>query len=160
VVVATGTASGKSLAYQLPVLERLLADDRSVALYLAPTKALAHDQLRTIRGLKLPQVRAAVLDGDTPTAGARGDPPHRQLGPDQPRPAAPLAAADHRTLGGPAAPAAVVVVDESHVARGVFGSHVALVLRRLRRLAERYGATRRSCWRARRSATRPSTPAG
>jgi DEAD/DEAH box helicase domain-containing protein len=65
-VVATGTASGKSLCYQLPVLESLLTDDRTTALYLAPTKALARDQLRTLRGFKLPQVRAAAIDGDTP----------------------------------------------------------------------------------------------
>jgi DEAD/DEAH box helicase domain-containing protein len=140
VVVATGTASGKSLAYQLPAVETVLADDRSVVLYLAPTKALAHDQLRTIRGLKLPQVRAAVLDGDTPgpereairrTANwllTNPDLLHRSLLP------------NHRTWADLLHRLAVVVVDESHVARGVFGSHVSLVLRRLRRLAERYGA--------------------
>jgi DEAD/DEAH box helicase domain-containing protein len=140
VVVATGTASGKSLAYQLPAIETLLRDDRSVVLYLAPTKALAHDQLRAVRGLKLPQVRAAVLDGDTPgpereairrTANwilTNPDLLHRSLLP------------NHRTWGDLLHRLAVVIVDESHVARGVFGSHVSLVLRRLRRLAERYGA--------------------
>jgi DEAD/DEAH box helicase domain-containing protein len=139
-VVATGTASGKSLAYQLPTIERLLADDRSVALYLAPTKALAHDQLRTIRGFKLPQIRAAVLDGDTPRPErdairrttnwllTNPDLLHRTLLP------------NHRFWGDLLHRLAVVIVDESHVARGVFGSHVSLVLRRLRRIAERYGA--------------------
>jgi DEAD/DEAH box helicase domain-containing protein len=139
-VVATGTASGKSLAYQLPTIERLLRDDRSVALYLAPTKALAHDQLRTIRGFKLPQIRAAVLDGDTPrperdairrTANwilTNPDLLHRTILP------------NHRFWGDLLHRLSVVIVDESHVARGVFGSHVSLVLRRLRRLAERYDA--------------------
>ena len=140
VVVATGTASGKSLAYQLPALERLVADDRSAVLYLAPTKALAHDQLRALRGLGLPQLRAAALDGDTPRPErdavrrsanwilTNPDLLHASLLGDHPRWADVL----HRV--------AAVVVDESHVARGVFGSHVALVLRRLRRLLERYGA--------------------
>jgi DEAD/DEAH box helicase domain-containing protein len=139
-VIATGTASGKSLCYQLPVLDRLLADDKAAALYLAPTKALAHDQLRALRTFKLPQVRAATLDGDTPqperdairrTANwvlTNPDLLHHTLLP------------NHRWWGDLLHRLTYVVVDESHVARGVFGGHVALVLRRLRRLAERYGA--------------------
>ncbi|MFA9444147.1 DEAD/DEAH box helicase [Egicoccus sp. AB-alg6-2] len=139
-VVATGTASGKSLCYQLPVLERLLTDDRAVALYLAPTKALAHDQLRALRGFRLPQVRAAVVDGDTP-------PPEREAvrrtanwlltNPDLLHHAM---LPNHRWWRDLIHRLAYVVVDEAHVARGVFGGHVALVLRRLRRVAERYGA--------------------
>ena len=66
VVVATGTASGKSLAYQLPGLTALFEDDRARVLYLAPTKALAGDQLRTLHELDLPWLRAAAYDGDTP----------------------------------------------------------------------------------------------
>ena len=66
VVVATGTASGKSLAYQLPVLAGFAADRRCTALYLSPTKALAADQLRSLEALGLPDVRPAALDGDTP----------------------------------------------------------------------------------------------
>jgi DEAD/DEAH box helicase domain-containing protein len=139
-VVATGTASGKSLCYQLPVAEHLVADDRAVALYLAPTKALARDQLRAVRAWTLPQLRAAVVDGDTPTAErdairrtanwllTNPDLLHHSLLP------------DHRRWGDLLHRLAFVIVDEAHVARGVFGSHVALVLRRLRRLAERYGA--------------------
>ena len=68
VVVATGTASGKSLAYQLPVLTELLADQQATALYLAPTKALSADQIRAVSALGLPEVRAAGYDGDTPMA--------------------------------------------------------------------------------------------
>ncbi|MBW3657404.1 MAG: DEAD/DEAH box helicase [Actinobacteria bacterium] len=139
-VVATGTASGKSLCYQLPVLETLLADDKATALYLGPTKALTRDQLRALRDLKLPQLRAAVVDGDTPreerdaikrTANwvlTNPDLLHHSLLP------------DHRHWGDFLHRLRWVVVDESHAARGVFGSHIALILRRLRRLCERYSA--------------------
>ncbi len=140
VIVATGTASGKTLCYQLPVLEALASDPKATALYLAPTKALARDQLRSLRAWRLPQLRAAALDGDTPrpereavrrTANlvlTNPDLLHHSLLADHPRWADFL----HRL--------AFVVVDECHVARGVFGAHVALVLRRLRRLCQRYGA--------------------
>jgi DEAD/DEAH box helicase domain-containing protein len=139
-VVATGTASGKSLCYQLPVLESLLTDDRTTALYLAPTKALARDQLRSLRGFKLPQVRAAAIDGDTPREereAIRRTANWLLTNPDL---------LHHSLLGGHRAWADFlhrlrwVIVDEAHVSRGVFGGHVALVLRRLRRLAEHYGA--------------------
>lgn len=140
VVVATGTASGKTLAYQLPVVEALLADPRATALYLAPTKALARDQLRAVRGLRLPQLRAAVVDGDTPPAErdairrtanwllTNPDLVHHSL------------LGDHRRWGELLHRLRFVIVDESHSARGVFGSHIALVLRRLRRMCQRYGA--------------------
>lgn len=140
VVVATGTASGKTLCYQLPLQEALLEDDRATVLYLAPTKALAHDQLQALRGLRLPALRAAALDGDTPRAqrdAIRRTANWVLTNPDL---------LHHSLLPGHAGWADVlhrlryVVVDEAHAARGVFGSHVALVLRRLRRLTERYGA--------------------
>jgi DEAD/DEAH box helicase domain-containing protein len=139
-VVATGTASGKSLCYQLPVIETLLTDDKATALYLGPTKALTRDQLRTVRDLKLPQVRAAVVDGDTPlperdairrTANwilTNPDLLHHSVLP------------DHRYWADLLHRLRWVVVDESHAARGVFGSHIALVLRRLRRICARYQA--------------------
>ena len=140
VVVATGTASGKSLAYQLPVLSTLLADEKATALYLAPTKALAADQLRSLRSLVLSTVRAATYDGDTAVperdwvrAHSRlvltnPDMLHRGILPSHPRWAAFL-----RRLR-------YVVIDECHTYRGVFGSHVAHVLRRLRRICASYGA--------------------
>ena len=139
-ILATGTASGKSLAYQVPVLDALVADDTATALYLSPTKALARDQLRAIRDFRIPQVRAAVVDGDT--AGPERDAIRRTANwiltnPDL---------LHHSMLPGHRHWAdflhrlQFVVVDEAHVARGVFGSHVALVLRRLRRLLERYDA--------------------
>lgn len=139
VVVATGTGSGKSLAYQLPVLSALRADPRATALYLSPTKALGADQLRAVRALDL-DVRAASFDGDTPMAErdwvraygrwvfTNPDMLHRTVLPQHGR-----WARLWRRL-------AYVVVDECHAYRGVFGSHVALLLRRLRRIAARYGA--------------------
>lgn len=140
VVVSTGTASGKSLAYQLPVLTTLRQDPRATALYLAPTKALGADQLRAVQTLGLPDVRAALFDGDTALderdwvrAHARWvftnpDMLHRGVLPRHDRWVRFL-----RQLR-------YVVVDECHSYRGVFGSHVALVLRRLQRLCARYGS--------------------
>ena len=141
VVVATGTASGKSLAYLLPVLTDLLGDDRAAALYLAPTKALATDQLRAVRALSLVAVRAATYDGDTPREERDWVRRHGRLvltNPDMlhrgilPR---------HADWASFLRSLKYVVVDECHTYRGVFGSHVALVLRRLRRLCAKYGAS-------------------
>ena len=141
VVVATGTASGKSLAYLLPVLTDLLGDDRAAALYLAPTKALATDQLRAVRALNLMAVRAATYDGDTPREERDWVRRHGRLvltNPDMlhrgilPR---------HGDWASFLRSLKYVVVDECHTYRGVFGSHVALVLRRLRRLCAKYGAS-------------------
>jgi DEAD/DEAH box helicase domain-containing protein len=141
VVLATGTASGKSLAYQLPGLAALLADDRSRVLYLSPTKALAGDQLRALQSLVLPGLRAATFDGDTPTEErdwvrahanwvlTNPDMLHRGLLPFHSR-----WASFFRRLR-------YVVVDECHTYRGLFGSHVAQVLRRLRRVCASYGST-------------------
>jgi DEAD/DEAH box helicase domain-containing protein len=140
VVVATGTASGKSLCYQLPIVEQVLRDDKATALYLSPTKALAHDQLRALRSFKLPHIRAATYDGDTPqhereairrTANViltNPDMLHVGLLP------------AHRRWGDFFHRLSLVVVDECHVARGVFGSHVAAILRRLRRICSHYSA--------------------
>ncbi|MCA1712856.1 MAG: DEAD/DEAH box helicase, partial [Actinobacteria bacterium] len=141
VVLATGTASGKSLAYLLPVLSSQLGDPRATALYLSPTKALATDQLRAVRGLSLAAVRAATYDGDTPREErdwvrqhatyvlTNPDMLHRGVLPRHPDFA--------RFLRG----LRYVVVDECHTYRGVFGSNVAQVLRRLRRVCARYGSS-------------------
>jgi DEAD/DEAH box helicase domain-containing protein len=144
VVVATGTASGKSLGYLIPVLSDVLdgaaaPTGRGVtALYLAPTKALAHDQLERVNRLVLPGLRAATYDGDTPPEERRWirehgayvltnpDLVHHSLLPGHERWAPFLRALRY------------VVIDECHVYRGVFGAHLALVLRRLRRVAARY----------------------
>ncbi|MER5554164.1 DEAD/DEAH box helicase [Streptomyces sp. NPDC002793] len=149
VVIATGTASGKSLAYLAPVLSTLLDGSHApngrgtTALYLAPTKALAADQRRAVKELAAPlgsAIRPAVYDGDTPVEErewvrqyanyvlTNPDMLHRGILPSHPRWASFL-----RSLR-------FVVIDECHTYRGVFGSHVAQVLRRLRRLCTRYGS--------------------
>ncbi|MFE9456319.1 DEAD/DEAH box helicase [Streptomyces californicus] len=148
VVIATGTASGKSLAYLAPVLSTLLDGSEApngrgaTALYLSPTKALAADQRRSVKALAAPlgnTVRPAVYDGDTPVEErewvrqyanyvlTNPDMLHRGILPSHPRWASFLRALRY------------VVIDECHTYRGVFGSHVAQVLRRLRRLCARYG---------------------
>ncbi|WP_328459170.1 DEAD/DEAH box helicase [Amycolatopsis sp. NBC_00438] len=141
VVISTGTASGKSLAYQLPVLSRLAAGEKTTALYLSPTKALGADQLRSVSSLDVPGVRAAAFDGDTPMVERDWVRAHANwvfTNPDMLHRGILSAhgrwAPFFRRLG-------CVVVDECHSYRGVFGSHVALLLRRLRRVAEHYGAS-------------------
>ncbi|MFJ8040535.1 DEAD/DEAH box helicase [Kitasatospora sp. NPDC096147] len=147
VVLATGTASGKSLGYLAPVLSDLLTGTEArngrgaTALYLAPTKALAADQRRRAAELAPSRVRAALYDGDTPFEErewvrqyasyvlTNPDMLHRGILPAHPRWASFL-----KTLK-------YVVIDECHSYRGVFGSHVAQVLRRLRRLCARYGSS-------------------
>jgi DEAD/DEAH box helicase domain-containing protein len=172
--IVTATASGKTLCYQLPALEAILEDPASRALFLFPTKALAHDQLRALNELlaelnKIPStsstsqpddrrsmighnrasstadrlpsnISAATLDGDTPRGDRDGvrtgariilsnpDMLHRSLLPDHQRWATVLGHLRY------------VVLDESHIYRGVFGTHVALIVRRLRRLCAHYGA--------------------
>jgi DEAD/DEAH box helicase domain-containing protein len=139
-VVVAGTASGKSLCYQVPIAEAALDDPQSTALLLFPTKALAQDQFRALHDLDVPGLVAAVYDGDTaPEARTwarrhatavltNPDMLHVGILPNHGRWA--------RFLGR----LRFVVIDEVHVLRGIFGSHVANVLRRLRRLADRYGA--------------------
>ncbi len=84
-IVTTGTASGKSLCFNLPTLEVLCRDRRARALYLYPTKALAQDQARALNSLGLRRLRCAIYDGDTPREARAADPPLRQRGAHQPR---------------------------------------------------------------------------
>jgi DEAD/DEAH box helicase domain-containing protein len=139
-VVTTGTASGKTLAFNLPVLDALAREPKQRALYLYPTKALAQDQLRALGTFRLPKLRAAIYDGDT-AADRRwqvrkwanlilSNPDMLHVG----------VLPHHDRWGDVLTNLAYVIVDEAHVYRGVFGSHVANVLRRLRRLARVYGA--------------------
>jgi DEAD/DEAH box helicase domain-containing protein len=139
VVIATGTASGKSLAYQLPALSRLTLDPRATALYLAPTKALAADQLRSVAGLDVEGVRPACYDGDTPRAEREWIRQHSRFVLTNPDMLHRSMLPGHAAWGTFLRRLSVVVVDECHIYRGVFGSHVAHVLRRLRRAAARYG---------------------
>ena len=137
-VIATGTASGKTLAYQIPVFEAVL--DGRVALYLSPTKALAQDQLRQMRRFDLDDVKADTYDGDTPTtarAAIRRSANVVLTNPDMLH----VGILPYHQLWRPFLKRlAFVIVDEAHVLRGIFGSHVGLVLRRLRRVAANYGA--------------------
>ncbi|MCO1595530.1 DEAD/DEAH box helicase [Micromonospora sp. RHAY321] len=141
VVVATGTASGKSLAYQLPALATLLADPRATVLYLAPTKALAADQLRAVAALELEGVRPACYDGDTPRAEREWIRRHSRFVLTNPDMLHHGILPGHAQWSGFLRRLAYVVIDECHTYRGVFGSHVAHVLRRLRRQCARFGAT-------------------
>ncbi len=140
VMVSTGTASGKTLAFNLPVLDTLAGDPKSRALYLYPTKALAQDQARALAELAVPRVRAAIYDGDTESERrwqirkwanvilTNPDMLHVGVLP------------HHDRWGDVLQNLRYVVIDEAHVYRGVFGSHVGNVLRRLRRAAAIYGA--------------------
>ena len=140
VLMSTSTASGKTLAFNLPVLDALSREPKRRALYLYPTKALAQDQARALAAYGVPKLRPAIYDGDTPSERrwqirkwanvilTNPDMLHVGLLP------------HHDRWGDVLQNLSYVVVDEAHVYRGVFGSHVANVLRRLRRLALVYGA--------------------
>src|SRR5437868_4767317 len=138
-IVTTGTASGKSLAFNLPVLDTLARDPRARALYLYPTKALAQDQARKLHELRAPFLRHAIYDGDTPREERRGIRARSNLILTNPDMLNVGVLPHHRQWGDVLANLAWIVVDEAHVYRGVFGSHVANVLRRLQRLARAYG---------------------
>lgn len=139
-IVATGTASGKSLCFNLPVMERILADRRARALYLYPTKALAQDQLRAIRAFALPQVTAATYDGDTPYEERASVRRYARIVLSNPDMLHFGILPQHSRWAEFMANLAFVVVDEVHILRGVFGSHVGCILRRLRRVARHHGA--------------------
>jgi len=140
VIVTTGTASGKTLAFNLPVLDALARQPKTRALYLYPTKALAQDQARSLAALGVPGVRAAIYDGDTPTERRRQIRRWANLILTNPDMLHVGVLPHHDRWGDVLANLRYVVVDEAHVYRGVFGSHVANVLRRLRRLARVYGS--------------------
>jgi len=143
VIIATPTASGKTLCYTIPVLNTILTKKNGRALYLYPTKALAQDQLRSLQ--KLSSVlkikpRYATFDGDTPVS-ERGDikkssdivlsnPDMIHVG----------VLPNHQSWATFLARLKYIVIDEAHTYRGVLGSHVANVIRRLRRLCNRYGS--------------------
>ncbi|MDR3629376.1 MAG: DEAD/DEAH box helicase [Desulfocapsaceae bacterium] len=148
IIVATPTASGKSLIYNLPVLQELLCNPEARALYLFPLKALAQDQLRTLReiaarlpaALRHPAI-GAIYDGDTPATARRRirdqPPPVLITNPDMLH----LSLLPfHRSWGHFWAHLKFVIIDEVHTYRGVFGSHMAWVIRRLQRIAAEHGA--------------------
>lgn len=157
VAISTATASGKTLGYLLPILAATasstpdpgaravpsntgLFTPRHTALYLAPTKALAHDQYRAARGLGPAGWRVGTLDGDSEDAERRFAREHASYvltNPDMLHRSILPAHQRHRSL---LAGLRYVVIDEAHRYRGVFGAHVSLVLRRLRRICQQYGA--------------------
>ncbi len=140
VIVSTGTASGKSLCYHIPVHGELLENPSSRALYLFPTKALAQDQLRSLKELQGKEVRSATYDGDTPMELRGWIRREAQIVLTNPDMLHYGILPNHRLWGRFLGHLRYVVLDEAHVARGVFGSHVAQVIRRLRRLCALYGS--------------------
>lgn len=146
-MVVTGTASGKTLCYNLPVLEALLEDEDHRAMYLFPTKALAQDQLAQLErwagnsDYVARVARPACYDGDTPSAArakirqqasiilTNPDMVHQGILP------------YHAKFTSFLANLRYIVIDEAHVYRGIFGSHVANVIRRLRRILDFHGAS-------------------
>jgi DEAD/DEAH box helicase domain-containing protein len=138
-VITSGTASGKSLAFNLPVLDGIAARPKDRALYLYPTKALAQDQARALARLRPPNLREAIYDGDTPREERPAIRRRSNLVLTNPDMLHVAVLPNHRSWGDFLANLEWVVVDEAHTYRGVFGSHVANVLRRLRRLARAYG---------------------
>lgn len=140
VVLVSGTASGKTLCYQIPIAERILENQKSTSLLMYPTKALAQDQLGSLEHLQLPGLVASTYDGDLPTnlrsrvrtrsnvILTNPDMLHYGILP------------NHRLWASFLSRLSFVVVDEMHYLRGMFGSHSAQILRRLRRLAAHYGS--------------------
>jgi DEAD/DEAH box helicase domain-containing protein len=139
-VVTTGTASGKSLAFNLPVLDAIARDPKIRALYLYPTKALSQDQARALAELRLKGLRPAIYDGDTPSERRWQIRKWSNLILTNPDMLHVGVLPHHDRWGDVLSNLRFVIVDEAHVYRGVFGSHVANVLRRLRRLARIYEA--------------------
>jgi DEAD/DEAH box helicase domain-containing protein len=140
VIATSGTASGKSLSFNLPVLNDLAREPKTRALYLYPTKALAQDQARKLAELKLPGLHQAIYDGDTPKEDRPAIRRRANLVLSNPDMVHVGLLPHHQRWGDFFANLGWVVVDEAHTYRGVFGSHVANVLRRLRRVARLYGA--------------------
>src|SRR5437868_8364729 len=140
VVVTTGTASGKTLAFNLPILDAIAREPKQRAIYLYPTKALAQDQLRSLSTFRLKRLRAAIYDGDTESERRWQIRKWANLVLTNPDMLHVGVLPHHDRWGDVLSNLRYVIVDEAHVYRGVFGSHVANVLRRLRRLAKIYGA--------------------
>ncbi|MBA3866988.1 MAG: DUF1998 domain-containing protein [Solirubrobacterales bacterium] len=138
--ITSGTASGKSLAFNLPVLDGIARDPKRRALYLYPTKALAQDQARKLAQLRPPGLREAIYDGDTPKEERPAIRRRNNLVLTNPDMLHVGLLPHHKGWGDFLANLGWVVVDEAHTYRGVFGSHVANVLRRLRRVARAYGS--------------------
>ena len=144
VVVVTPTASGKTLAYNIPVLEEILGDPRAKALYLFPTKALAQDQLGKLNDFGFfPRVRFATYDGDTPQTDRRFIKRGAHIVLTNPDMLHVGILPYHTSWAQFYMNLRFVVIDEIHSYRGVFGAHVAQIIRRLRRICRHYGSNPR-----------------
>lgn len=146
VIVSTGTSSGKSLGYQLPILTRLAADPTATALYLTPTKALGSDQLQSVMRLvrEIPElggIHPAPYDGDTPVESRSGIRDHSRFVFTNPDMLHVSVLGAHQRWARVLRKLQYIVIDECHSYRGVFGANVALVIRRLLRVAARYGSS-------------------
>ncbi len=145
-VVVTGTASGKTLAYNLPILETIFADRDARALYLFPTKALAQDQLKGLLELVaddaswMSAVRPGVYDGDTPTSQRRRIRNEANLVLSNPDMLHAAILPYHPKWSTFFSGLRYIVIDEVHMYRGILGAHVSAVLRRLQRICEHYGS--------------------
>ncbi len=142
VIITTPTASGKTLAFNVPVFEKLLSDKKATALYLYPMKALSNDQLKTLKYMDEELGTKAMplaYDGDTPQSARAGIRDSSRIIVSNPY-------AIHRYLSWHDkwrhffSGLQYVIIDEAHTYRGVFGSNMAMLIRRLRRILKRYGA--------------------
>jgi DEAD/DEAH box helicase domain-containing protein len=140
VVVATGTASGKSLCYQIPIAQAALSGEPATALMLFPTKALAQDQLRSLRSWLIPGMKAVTYDGDTADPDRAWARKHATVVLTNPEMLHVGILPSHQRWATFLMRLQLVVVDELHAFRGIFGSHVAHLLRRLRRVCAHYGS--------------------
>jgi DEAD/DEAH box helicase domain-containing protein len=142
-VLATGTASGKTLAYNLPVLAALLKDEDVRALYLFPTKALAQDQLAGLNSFQssVKNLKSSIYDGDTPASRRSAIRKNGNIIFTNPDMLHTGILPHHTNWGDFFRNLRFVIIDEMHTYRGVFGSHVANVVRRLKRVAKFYGSS-------------------
>jgi DEAD/DEAH box helicase domain-containing protein len=145
VMIVTGTASGKTLAYNLPILDRLMQNSEGRALYIFPTKALAHDQASALQSLlaNLPTrdaIPLGIYDGDTPSRVRPGLRSRARLVYTNPDMLHIGILPYHTAWSDFFSRLEFIVLDETHIYRGVFGSHVANVIRRLMRVARFYGS--------------------
>ena len=144
IILSTPAASGKTLCYHLATLEAILEDKDSHAIYIFPTKALAQDQLRSLKELACPELiperAVATFDGDTPQAERPNIKRQARVILTNPDMLHFAVLPNHQSWSRLLRKLKYVVIDEAHVYRGVFGSHMANVLRRLRRLCTLYGS--------------------
>ena len=144
IIISTPAASGKTMCYHLATLEAILADKDSRAVYTFPTKALAQDQLRSLKELACPDLLSegavATFDGDTPSSERASIKRQARVILTNPDMLHFGVLPNHQSWSRLLRKLKYVVIDEAHIYRGVFGSHMADVLRRLRRICALYGS--------------------